>query len=348
MKIKYILLISLLVIIAISIFFLFRKNKADPNNLIYVEPYLNISLDSLEYNKSFANGIPRPDLLNRFEDFKSEFDTIRYGTKVFYLVEGDIRYDEDELLRYYLRNDSILNPSIDDNLNQIKLVIGLNSDEFLDIMPNPEELTYAIFKESFPFDIQYEAVKKNFKEATTQWANILDNKVQLRHIEHFDIKKNQDTIQKNVSFIIRYSESSMDSEGKAKFVASAFFPSTNKEDWNVEVTPGYFTTDFDKVGLFRHEIGHILGFRHEHNRDSSPAACRPCRSCDDCNDCQKCILCKEQKKKIIPLTKYDSVSLMHYYCGGYGNKKLTFSKKDIEGAKCIYINNLSCINDLDI
>jgi hypothetical protein len=346
MKKKYILLISLLVIIAISIFFLIRKNKENPNNLIYVEPYINMSLDSLEYNKSFANGIPRHDFLNRFEDFKSEFDTIRYGTKVFYLVEGDIRYNEDELLRYYLRNDSILNPSSDDNFNQIKLVIGLNFDETFDIIPNPKDLTYAIYKESFDSDFEYESVKKNFKEASDRWSDILEKKVQLLHIEHLDTEKNQDTIKKNVSFIIRYSDSSKDSQGRVKFVASAFFPSTDEEDWNVEVTSGYFITKYDSIGVFAHEIGHILGFRHEHNRDSSPAACRPCKSCDDCDFCQKCISCKEQKKRIIPLTEYDSVSLMHYYCGGYGNKKMTFSEKDIEGAKCVYINNLSCINNL--
>jgi hypothetical protein len=347
-KKKHILFISLFVIVAIGIFFLLRKKEVNPNSLIYVEPYINMSLDSLQYNKSFANGMPRHDFLNRFEDFKSEFDTIRYGTKVFYLVEGDIRYNEDELLRYYMRNDSISNSSIDDNLNQIKLVIGLNFDETFDIIPNPKELTYVIYKESFPFDIQYEAVKKNFKEAAAQWSDILENEVQLTHIKLLDFEKNQDTIKKNVSFIIRYSDSSIDLQGKVKFVVSAFFPSTDKEDWNVEVTPGYFTTDFDKVGLFRHEIGHILGFRHEHNRDSSPAACRPCKSCDDCSDCQKCILCREQKKRIVPLTEYDKVSLMHYYCGGYGNKKLTFSKKDIEGARCIYKNNLSCINNPSI
>lgn len=341
---KYPLFILLLVIVAIGTFFLLRKKEANPNNLIYVEPYINISLDSLQDIKTFSNGIPKNDFLNRFEGFKSEFDTIRYGTKVFYLVEGDIRYNEDELLRYYLRNDSIFKPSSDDNLNQIKLVIGLNPDRTFDIMPNPRELTYAIWKESFSSKIQYRQVKKNFKEAAQQWSGILDNKVQLNHLEHLDTIKNKKKFKNKVSFYIRYSNHNNSSP---KFVASAFFPSTDKQDRNVEVTSKYFITNYDKIGVFRHEIGHILGFRHEHNRDSSPIACQSCRSCNECNICTKCTRCLEQKKRIVPLTTYDSVSVMHYYCGGYGNKKLTFSQKDIEGAQCIYINKSSCLNNLN-
>ena len=47
-------------------------------------------------------------------------------------------------------------------------------------------------------------------------------------------------------------------------IAQAFFPSS--VDRTLRIFPSYFRSDmeFDSVGVLRHEIGHILGYRHEH------------------------------------------------------------------------------------
>jgi hypothetical protein len=77
-------------------------------------------------------------------------------------------------------------------------------------------------------------------------------------------------------------------------------------------------------GLFRHELGHVLGFRHEH-----PWAPNP--------------VCSEQQSSVAfdiggrRLTAYDQTSVMHYpSCGGIPNTDNTISASDGIGARSIY------------
>ena len=51
-----------------------------------------------------------------------------------------------------------------------------------------------------------------------------------------------------------------------QFIAAAFFPTYPPLRRRVLIDPSYFADDlsFDRVGVLRHELGHVLGFRHEH------------------------------------------------------------------------------------
>ena len=73
------------------------------------------------------------------------------------------------------------------------------------------------------------------------------------------------------------------------------------------------------MGVFRHELGHVLGFRHEQIRLASAK---------DCGD-EKFGLAK-------PLTPYDSKSVMHYLCGNGGDKNLRITEVDRFGAQRVY------------
>ena len=87
----------------------------------------------------------------------------------------------------------------------------------------------------------------------------------------------------------------------------------------VLVDPTFFTTSFDQVGVLRHELGHVLGFRHEHIRGEAP---------DVCPD--------ESQTGTVDLTEYDPQSVMHYLCGSMGNKELRITALDKVGSRKVY------------
>ena len=79
------------------------------------------------------------------------------------------------------------------------------------------------------------------------------------------------------------------------------------------IDASYFTTSFNTVGVLRHELGHVLGFRHEHIRSGAPAVCPG-----------------ESVAATVNLTDYDPQSVMHYFCGGVGNPDLAITETDEE------------------
>ena len=71
------------------------------------------------------------------------------------------------------------------------------------------------------------------------------------------------------------------------------------------------------TGVLRHELGHTLGFRHEHTRPESG-------TCFEDNNWRA-------------LTAYDSSSVMHYpQCNGTQNGDLVLTNLDKTGAHALY------------
>lgn len=106
-----------------------------------------------------------------------------------------------------------------------------------------------------------------------------------------------------------------------QYLARAFFPNEPRPERNVLIDESAFGLDpnavLQLVGILRHELGHTLGWRHEHTRPESGA-------CFEDNDWR-------------PLTDYDRFSVMHYpQCNGGGDWSLTLTHKDKNGAACVY------------
>ena len=59
----------------------------------------------------------------------------------------------------------------------------------------------------------------------------------------------------------------------ASYLARAFFPNEERAERNVLIDESSFHVDPDGalqlVGILRHELGHTLGWRHEHTRPES-------------------------------------------------------------------------------
>jgi hypothetical protein len=167
-------------------------------------------------------------------------------------------------------------------------------------------LTFAVNKASFSPDA-YSIVVANMRAAAKEWENACPEcGLSIAHKEEYDANP---TLQ-SVTFIVTMKPD------ETSFIAASFFPNDPIFRRYLFVAPSYFTTDFDKTGVFRHELGHVIGYRHEHIK-GVPG-------------------CFSEDGNWKPLTKYDPHSVMHYFCGGGGSMQLTLSDIDVQGHRDLY------------
>jgi hypothetical protein len=106
-----------------------------------------------------------------------------------------------------------------------------------------------------------------------------------------------------------------------RYAARAFFPDTDRAQRNVLIEGSAFNipSPGTLTGILRHELGHTIGFRHEHTRPESGAT-----QCFEDNEWRA-------------LTPYDSASVMHYpQCNGTNTFALTLTDKDKQGVALLY------------
>jgi hypothetical protein len=170
-------------------------------------------------------------------------------------------------------------------------------------------LSYCVLRETFPRQEWYEEVVDNMQEATAAWEEVCG--VKFQYVPDHD--NSSDLRPRGVLFPVRHISAN------GAFIASSFFPNDPASRRRVLIDPSYFTTRFDHVGVLRHELGHVLGFRHEHIRSGAPPVCPD-----------------ESTVGTIDLTAYDPSSCMHYFCGGVGSRDLAITEVDRVGAQRVY------------
>ncbi len=166
-------------------------------------------------------------------------------------------------------------------------------------------LTYCV---STKFGGNYNAVVKSMTTATGAWEGAA--KVNFIHDSSLDSNCNSRT--KGVVFDV----SPVNAGGQ--YLARAFFPNSSRRNRNILIDGSSFSPTAPGLdGILRHELGHTIGFRHEHTRPEAGV-------CYEDNNWRA-------------LTPYDSSSVMHYpQCNGTNSWSLTLTNLDKQGAGILY------------
>jgi serine protease len=168
-----------------------------------------------------------------------------------------------------------------------------------------KNLTYCV---SDTFGSRKAAAVNAMAQAAAAWEAVAD--VDFHHIASQD--SNCTASNNNVLFDVR-------PVSGQPYVARAFFPGNSRSSRNVLIDSSAFGNMgvWTLKGVMIHELGHTLGFRHEHTR---PEAGR----------------CYEDSRWR-PLTQYDSKSVMHYpQCNGTNSGDLVITSLDAPGARALY------------
>eukprot|EP01013_Petalomonas_cantuscygni_P019097 TRINITY_DN3674_c0_g1_i1.p1 TRINITY_DN3674_c0_g1~~TRINITY_DN3674_c0_g1_i1.p1 ORF type:complete len:315 (-),score=-20.95 TRINITY_DN3674_c0_g1_i1:131-1075(-) len=222
-----------------------------------------------------------------------------------YIVSGDIHIPDDaRLLEFYLKG------LVPQSGEDVKFLVARYQG--YDDIWNSSQKKFISYCVSNSFGTDHTRIVRAMEEASSVWEQSAD--IEFVHNVAEDDNCNQNN--QRVIFDVR----PVDVNGQ--YLARAFFPSYPRASQNVLIDksalnyanegPGLTLT-----GILRHELGHVIGARHEHTRPEAGA-------------------CFEDKNWR-PVTNYDPFSVMHYpQCNGLGDWTLTLTHSDKNGSACTY------------
>ena len=219
-----------------------------------------------------------------------------------YIVNGDEPEASNGGMRiFYDRMVSPKEPHTDDDSLIVNTVGGADDKWSASQVAN---LTYCV---STKFGTDHAAIVSAMASGAGLWQ-AASSKVNFVYVASQN--SNCNTRNNNVVF-------SVEPVATTQYIARAFFPSSPKRSRNVLVDDSIWTSgSWTPTNILGHELGHTLGFRHEHTRPEAG-------TCFEDNNWR-------------PLTPYDSASIMHYpQCNGTSDD-LSFTSSDGNGVRALY------------
>ncbi len=236
-----------------------------------------------------------------WEQFRADVYQEPWEDGVF-IVDQDIPLESEALLRDYYDNN------VAQSMGQHEGGLAVYYSGGKDIKWSASQalnLTYCV---STKFGTNYNATVSAMASAASAWEAAAN--VNFVHVSSQDSKcTNRNN---NVVFDVNPVNTN-------QYLARAFFPNSNRRSRNILIAGASFgnISPWTLTGVLRHELGHALGFRHEHTRVSSTG-------CYEDNAWRG-------------LTPYDSSSVMHYpQCNGTQNGDLVLTNNDKSGAGSLY------------
>ncbi len=234
-----------------------------------------------------------------------------------YIVDGDVPLVGVEGLRaYYDARFGTSGAEHDGHIGTVHHALSVHTVNGADDVwgPGLVELTYCVHR---AFGQRHRAMVEAMRAATADWDH--RGRVSFRYVPEEDpyCDPSNDRVVFNVQ----------PTSGQP-YYARAFLPSTPRVYRNILVDEqAWHAPPYTMTGFMRHELGHVLGFRHEHARRADlPYHCAP-----EPNDHR-------------PLTAYDPASVMHYpWCHGAASGDFTLTLSDREGMVSVYGGEARCI-----
>jgi hypothetical protein len=224
-----------------------------------------------------------------------------------FIVEGDIALTRAQVVDWVTSFAEGEPPDPDSAEAKFNL---LADRQTLDIYPPGQRiLTYSIDKSSF--DLQrYDEMRRLMDEATAEWETRCKGcGIDFVHEGQHDEAASTSV----VNFVVTFRPSVVG------YLADGFYPHQGPDDRVLKIAPRFFTSNYTPGGILRHELGHVLGMRHEHI-EGVPGCRREGGWWVNDSD------------ELPP----DRKSIMHYRCGGGGGFKMEISSRDATAITEIY------------
>lgn len=239
-----------------------------------------------------------------FEEFEASVYREPDGGK--YIVDGDTPIDDRKHLEEFFETRIKQVHRDDHEPGQLIVNTAGGVDTTWDDTQKMN-LSYCV---SDTFGTRHNAVVAAMTDAANDWEGAAN----INFVHDASHDSNCTAVNSQVVFDVRPA-------GTASYLARAFFPDDPRARRNVLIADSSFTLsptgNLTLAGILRHELGHTLGFRHEHTRPNAGT-------------------CFEDTNWR-PLTVYDAFSTMHYpQCNGGGDWSLVLTAMDESGAACLY------------
>jgi hypothetical protein len=257
--------------------------------------------ENRELKSVYEAAVAKPHDEAAFQRFVDSLPTDGDGN---YIVEGDLVLSKAQL-RMYLE-DLGRDPAPATRAGELTLALDDSGNPSYWRVPD-RHLRYWVDRASFRTNAEAQATADRLRDATRDWVNACPG----CGITFEDIPS-----QTGATFVVRYRPG-------PRPVARSFFPHTAPSERVLLVFDPFFSSGmtFDPVGVLRHELGHVLGYRHEHIRGPEGKGVNGCYVEDD---------------RWLAIGPYDSKSVMHYLCGGAGDSALILTGADKLGHACVY------------
>ncbi|MCU0896356.1 MAG: hypothetical protein MUC55_02530 [Burkholderiales bacterium] len=253
-----------------------------------------------------------------FETLYRSAKRIKIDGELYWRVEGDTLLDEDQLRRYAQQMEALhaeraALEAAGRPLVATAELVGISDGGRIVRWAPDVELSYAVLRKTFALggDAGYQLAVDAMRRATSDWERTCG----VRFAHEGELDDSDSLNPAGPLFVVR------EFDAGGHFIAAAFFPNDPVNRRRVLIDPSFYeeTLGFDRTGVLRHELGHVLGFRHEHIRSGKPPGCPD-----------------EDTYGTINLGDYDPRSVMHYFCGGVGSTTLEITELDRSGAQRVY------------